>query len=88
MPVVGEVDGKDYHFLDRSVFRDLIASGGLVEHQEVHGNWLVRYRLWLLLVLLRLVHTSHSTWVLRTLRGDDHGQGECHTPRSSQTYCP
>lgn len=37
-PRQGEVDGKDYHFLDRASFEMKIAAGAFVEWAEVHGN--------------------------------------------------
>jgi guanylate kinase len=35
----GETDGRDYHFLDRRRFLALRQAGGLLEANEVHGNW-------------------------------------------------
>lgn len=35
----GEVDGVDYHFLDRAAFQALEAAGELLESADVHGNW-------------------------------------------------
>jgi guanylate kinase len=35
----GEVDGVDYHFLDRDTFARLRAEGEFLEANEVHGNW-------------------------------------------------
>ena len=35
----GEVDGVSYHFLDRERFLALRDAGGLLEANEVHGNW-------------------------------------------------
>lgn len=37
-PRAGEVDGEDYHFLDRETFDRRIAAGDFVEWAEVHGN--------------------------------------------------
>ena len=37
-PRAGEVDGREYHFLDRPAFEALIAKGELLEHAHVHGN--------------------------------------------------
>ncbi|MFL5777708.1 MAG: guanylate kinase [Chloroflexota bacterium] len=34
-----EVDGVSYHFLDRRRFQKLRQEGGLLEANEVHGNW-------------------------------------------------
>jgi guanylate kinase len=34
----GEVDGREYHFVDKERFRDLISQGAFIEHAEVHGN--------------------------------------------------
>jgi len=35
----GEVDGQSYHFLEPGQFQALRAAGGLLEANEVHGNW-------------------------------------------------
>jgi guanylate kinase len=35
----GEIDKVHYHFLSREEFEGLLASGGLLEHANVHGNW-------------------------------------------------
>lgn len=35
----GEVDGVDYHFLDRDTFTVQHAAGDFLEANEVHGNW-------------------------------------------------
>jgi guanylate kinase len=37
-PRPGEVDGKDYHFIDRAEFERLVAAGEFVEHANVFGN--------------------------------------------------
>ena len=37
-PRPGEVDGVDYHFLDRGEFDRRVAAGEFVEWAEVHGN--------------------------------------------------
>jgi guanylate kinase len=37
-PRPGEVDGRDYHFVDRERFDDLVARGAFLEWAEVHGN--------------------------------------------------
>jgi len=37
-PREGEVDGQDYHFLDRDDFQARIKAGEFLEHAEVHGN--------------------------------------------------
>jgi guanylate kinase len=33
-----EVDGRDYHFIDRARFVELVAAGAFLEWAEVHGN--------------------------------------------------
>ena len=33
-----EVDGRDYHFVDRARFLELVAAGAFLEWAEVHGN--------------------------------------------------
>ena len=37
-PRVGEVDGRDYHFMDKARFRAEIERGAFIEWAEVHGN--------------------------------------------------
>ncbi|MEE4236569.1 MAG: guanylate kinase [Anderseniella sp.] len=37
-PRPGEVDGKDYHFISREQFDQLVADGELLEYAEVFGN--------------------------------------------------
>ncbi len=37
-PRPGEVDGRDYHFMDKARFREHIARGDFIEWAEVHGN--------------------------------------------------
>ncbi|HLK35243.1 MAG TPA: guanylate kinase [Polyangiaceae bacterium] len=37
-PRAGEVDGRDYHFVDRVRFLELVAAGAFLEWAEVHGN--------------------------------------------------
>ena len=34
-----EVDGVDYHFMDKAEFRNQIESDNLAEYEEVHGNF-------------------------------------------------
>jgi guanylate kinase len=38
-PRDGEVDGVDYHFVDRSTFESKIAAGEFIEYANVHGNY-------------------------------------------------
>ena len=38
-PRPGEVDGEHYHFRSRAEFEALVASGGMLEHAEVFGNY-------------------------------------------------
>lgn len=33
-----EVDGREYHFVDRATFEQMIRAGAFAEHAEVHGN--------------------------------------------------
>jgi guanylate kinase len=37
-PRSSEVDGRDYHFVDRARFLELVADGAFLEWAEVHGN--------------------------------------------------
>lgn len=37
-PRSSEVDGRDYHFVDRVRFLELVAEGAFLEWAEVHGN--------------------------------------------------
>jgi guanylate kinase len=38
-PRPGECNGKDYHFVSRDKFRDLLAEGAFIEHAEFSGNF-------------------------------------------------
>ena len=38
-PRLGEVDGKEYCFLDREAFAELVAAGQMLEHAEVFENF-------------------------------------------------
>ncbi len=38
-PRAGEIDGRDYFFVDRPRFEAMIAAGALLEHAEVFGNY-------------------------------------------------
>ncbi len=37
-PRIGEVDGKDYYFIDRNTFEELISKGAFLEWAEVYGE--------------------------------------------------
>lgn len=37
-PRLGEVDGREYHFVTRAGFEAMVARGDLLEHAEVFGN--------------------------------------------------
>jgi len=37
-PRTGEIDGEDYHFLERKEFSKRVNDGEFLEHAEVHGN--------------------------------------------------
>ncbi len=37
-PRPGEVDGRDYHFVDKARFMDMLQRGEFLESAEVHGN--------------------------------------------------
>jgi guanylate kinase len=37
-PRAGEVDGRDYHFVDRATFEQMIAADAFLEHASVFGN--------------------------------------------------
>ena len=37
-PRPGEVDGRDYHFIDEKRFRELVDEGAFLEWADVHGN--------------------------------------------------
>jgi guanylate kinase len=37
-PRANEVDGRDYHFVDRQRFTELVDDGAFLEWAEVHGN--------------------------------------------------
>lgn len=46
-PRPGEVDGREYHFVDRPTFERMIAAGEFLEHADVHGNLYGTSRKWI-----------------------------------------
>jgi guanylate kinase len=38
-PRPGEIDGHDYHFIDRHGFEKMLGEGEFLEHAEVYGNF-------------------------------------------------
>ncbi|MBM3117305.1 guanylate kinase [Jeongeupia naejangsanensis] len=46
-PRAGEVDGKDYRFVDRATFEAMIAAGELLEYAEVYGNYYGTSKAWI-----------------------------------------
>jgi guanylate kinase len=46
-PRPGEVDGKDYHFVAREVFEQMIQNGDFLEHAEVYGNYYGTSQTWI-----------------------------------------
>ncbi|HKY02221.1 MAG TPA: guanylate kinase [Burkholderiales bacterium] len=38
-PRPGELDGREYHFVDRAAFQRMLEAGEFLESAEVHGNW-------------------------------------------------
>ncbi len=38
-PRAGEQDGRDYYFRDRAAFEQMVATGDMLEHAEVFGNF-------------------------------------------------
>jgi guanylate kinase len=46
-PRPGEQDGREYHFVPRERFEDMIASADFLEHAEVYGNYYGTSRRWI-----------------------------------------
>lgn len=38
-PRPGEIDGREYHFVDEPTFKSQVAQGGMLEHAHVFGNF-------------------------------------------------
>jgi len=53
-PREGEVNGRDYHFVDRSTFERMIAAGDFLEYANVYGNY----------------YGTSKRWIERELAGD------------------
>lgn len=53
-PREGEVDGRDYHFVERPTFEKMIAAGDFLEHASVYGNY----------------YGTSKRWIERELAGD------------------
>lgn len=49
----GEIPGKHYHFIDESVFKDMIQDQALLEYALVHGNYYGTGKAWLLETLAK-----------------------------------
>ena len=46
-PRPGEQDGREYHFVDRARFEQMIAAREFLEHAEVYGNYYGTSRRWI-----------------------------------------
>jgi guanylate kinase len=46
-PRVGEVEGREYHFVSRAAFEKMIAEGDFLEHANVYGNYYGTSRRWI-----------------------------------------
>jgi guanylate kinase len=46
-PRLGEVDGREYHFVAGAEFERMIAAGDFLEHAQVHGNHYGTSRRWI-----------------------------------------
>jgi guanylate kinase len=46
-PRAGEVNARDYHFVDRATFESMIAAGDFLEHADVYGNYYGTSRRWI-----------------------------------------
>jgi guanylate kinase len=46
-PRTGEISGREYHFVTRERFQELIAQGEFLEHAEVYGNLYGTSRKWI-----------------------------------------
>jgi guanylate kinase len=53
-PRPGEVDGREYHFVARERFEEMIAAGDFLEHANVYGNY----------------YGTSKRWIERELAGD------------------
>ncbi|MBE9608607.1 guanylate kinase [Chitinilyticum piscinae] len=46
-PREGEVNGRDYHFVERTEFERMINNGEFLEHAEVYGNYYGTSQTWI-----------------------------------------
>ncbi|MBV1774472.1 guanylate kinase [Burkholderiaceae bacterium DAT-1] len=46
-PREGEVDGREYHFVTRETFQEMVAHNDFLEYAEVHGNLYGTSRSWI-----------------------------------------
>src|SRR6188768_4330284 len=46
-PREGEVNGRDYHFVDRPTFEKMIAAGDFLEYANVYGNYYGTSKRWI-----------------------------------------
>ena len=55
-PRAGEVDGKDYHFVDEPAFTAMRTAGDFLEYANVYGNYYGTSRVW----IERELHGDHD----------------------------
>lgn len=46
-PRAGEVDGRDYHFIEQAKFHEMAAAGDFLESAHVHGNYYGTCQRWI-----------------------------------------
>ncbi|HEX4942756.1 MAG TPA: guanylate kinase [Usitatibacteraceae bacterium] len=46
-PREGEVEGREYHFVSRAAFEEMIAAGDFLEYASVYGNYYGTSRKWI-----------------------------------------
>jgi guanylate kinase len=46
-PREGEVNGRDYHFVERAAFEKMIGQGDFLEHANVYGNYYGTSKRWI-----------------------------------------
>jgi len=46
-PRKGEVDGREYHFVSREKFEQMIAAGDFLEYADVYGNYYGTSKRWI-----------------------------------------
>jgi guanylate kinase len=92
-PRAGEVNGRDYHFVERKIFDSMLEHGEFLESAEVHGNrygtsrkWIAEARAKGLDILLEI--DWRGARQVRAAFPKQQSSGDCATPARKSVTSP